>query len=465
MQIKSFVAVAALALTVKAEQELTVGKGGALDFSKHGGVAVAARGVPEANQAAHGPVAFGGAMDFSKPSKSQNKRQNPYESRSTTCTEEDLPWIPEWTPGASVVGEVQETSEAVSAVPTSSVLQKGQVASTSSHPAAVTSLPSVAGVSTATPVFTTSGISTFPAIPMSSHASGDAGHFTSANGTGVSAHPTVRPSGVSSHASAPSSSSTLVVIPSRSSTPIAIPSSPITHATSATTPIPKVQGSSTPASAPVSTKTGAHPVTSTPGAAVTSAPVIVGSGTHGPLTFKIVNSMADSITISYQLGTYSPATGGATTVASSLIGPSATTGVFAKETTVVAPVGWAGRMTIGKAGALLDYRGTKIEGNNGFNGADPHADPDPDVDVSYVDGYSVPASCSCGDVVLTGCNKELFDLGSKCTNLAGDKDHPVCVNDPRPIHGPANAFFAPCKAAAYTYDYDGKSPPKSCISV
>ena len=111
-------------------------------------------------------------------------------------------------------------------------------------------------------------------------------------------------------------------------------------------------------------------------------------------------------------------------------------------------------MTIGKAGGPLDYRGTKIEGNNGFDGADPNADPDPDVDVSYVDGYSVPASCSCGETVLSGCNKELWDLGNTCENEVGDEEHRVCVNDPRNIHGPASAFFAPCAAAAYTYDYN-----------
>jgi len=194
---------------------------------------------------------------------------------------------------------------------------------------------------------------------------------------------------------------------------------------------------------------------------VTPAPIAKRSAAAAlkqPLTFNIINSYPglQGVTISYQYGTYSnPALAGAaaTTVASALVG-NPTGGTFTSSTQVVAPFGWAGRMTIGKAGVAPDYRGTKIEGNNGFNGADPHADPDPDIDVSYVDGYSLPVTCSCGTTVVTGCNYELWDMGNACANIVGDAEHPICVNDPRNIHGPPTAFFAPCNASAYTYDYN-----------
>ena len=32
----------------------------------------------------------------------------------------------------------------------------------------------------------------------------------------------------------------------------------------------------------------------------------------------------------------------------------------------------------------------------------------PDIDVSYVDGYSVPITCASGDIAIPGCNVELF---------------------------------------------------------
>jgi len=33
-----------------------------------------------------------------------------------------------------------------------------------------------------------------------------------------------------------------------------------------------------------------------------------------------------------------------------------------------------------------------------------------DIDISYVDGYSVPITCSSGGITVTGCNIELFKL-------------------------------------------------------
>ena len=46
----------------------------------------------------------------------------------------------------------------------------------------------------------------------------------------------------------------------------------------------------------------------------------------------------------------------------------------------------------------------------------------PDVDVSYVDGYSVPITCSSQGVVVSGCNIPLFNAGNPCS----DMDNSTC---------------------------------------
>lgn len=70
-------------------------------------------------------------------------------------------------------------------------------------------------------------------------------------------------------------------------------------------------------------------------------------------------------------------------------------GILASSTRVPFPSNWAGRITIGKN---YDPRGSKIEAS--------FSPPNyvPDVDISYIDGYSVPISCSCSGVTVTGCN-------------------------------------------------------------
>ena len=73
-------------------------------------------------------------------------------------------------------------------------------------------------------------------------------------------------------------------------------------------------------------------------------------------------------------------------------------GTLSSSTQVLFPSGWAGRITIG---GNYDPKGSKIEAS--------YSSPNyvPDVDVSYVDGYSVPITCSCTGVAVTGCNGEL----------------------------------------------------------
>ena len=129
-------------------------------------------------------------------------------------------------------------------------------------------------------------------------------------------------------------------------------------------------------------------------------------------------------------------------------------------TEFVFPTGWAGRIAVGPN---FNSDGSKIEGS--FTGP-------PDIDVSYVDGYSVPITCSSEGAAFTGCNIELFKQpGINCTSLV---DGPLCLNSGRNLpDGPAPAFFAACIHAAYIYPNDnlanrGNLPSKAiscCIGA
>ena len=105
------------------------------------------------------------------------------------------------------------------------------------------------------------------------------------------------------------------------------------------------------------------------------------------------------------------------------------------------PTGWAGRVYVGPN---LNPDGSKIEGS--FTGP-------PDIDVSYVDGYSVPITCSSKGVAVTGCNIDLFKQPNiSCNNQV---DGPICLNSAQNIaDGPAPPFFVACAGAAYTYPND-----------
>ncbi|KAL8694381.1 MAG: hypothetical protein Q9218_000947 [Villophora microphyllina] len=109
-----------------------------------------------------------------------------------------------------------------------------------------------------------------------------------------------------------------------------------------------------------------------------------------------------------------------------------------------APAGWAGRVSVGK----VDHAdNSKIEGS--FYGAG-----NGDIDVSYVDGYSVPITCSVDGKVVSGCNVELFDRGCNAPDslsAGGSACHNAAQGVP---DGPASSMFAPCAGAAYTFPKD-----------
>ena len=110
------------------------------------------------------------------------------------------------------------------------------------------------------------------------------------------------------------------------------------------------------------------------------------------LTINVVNSFGAPLSIFYGSNAGGPSPVG-----------NPGSGTLTSSTQVLFPSGWAGRITIGKN---YDPKGSKIEAS--------FVSPNyvPDVDVSYVDGYSIPISCSCSGVAVTGCNGRLFPIVS-----------------------------------------------------
>ena len=112
--------------------------------------------------------------------------------------------------------------------------------------------------------------------------------------------------------------------------------------------------------------------------------------------------------------------------------------------TVTLSSGWAGRFALNPSGVPAGNQdGTKIEGSissgTGF------------WDISLVDGYTVPITCTCDSETtpFIGCNIDLFKQSAKCPSPNGDK---LCENPARSKNtGPADPWFAACKDADYTY--------------
>ncbi|KAL9603143.1 MAG: hypothetical protein Q9219_001346 [cf. Caloplaca sp. 3 TL-2023] len=159
----------------------------------------------------------------------------------------------------------------------------------------------------------------------------------------------------------------------------------------------------------------------------------------GDLTIAITNNYGQDLTMSFLNNAGFPGLRG---------DPQTTTLVAGASTSYAAPSGWAGRINVGK----IDHvDNSKIEGS--FYGAG-----NGDIDISYVDGYSVPITCSVGGQVVSGCNSELFNQGcnSPDTLTPGPDGSPaVCSNGARSSDwGPPSGFFAPCAGAAYTFPKD-----------
>ncbi|KAK3690547.1 hypothetical protein B0T22DRAFT_491740 [Podospora appendiculata] len=88
------------------------------------------------------------------------------------------------------------------------------------------------------------------------------------------------------------------------------------------------------------------------------------------------------------------------------------------------------------------------------NGAFPVSD----IDVSYVDGFSFPIMCYCGDdgSYMSGCDKPLWSMNPCPTNNGlGSCKNPKRDDDARNVT--PDPFFAPCQGLAYTYPMDSEA--------
>ena len=158
----------------------------------------------------------------------------------------------------------------------------------------------------------------------------------------------------------------------------------------------------------------------------------------GVLTISVTNSYGAPLSLSY--ASNAPADG--TPVPPPIGDPTPAVLTPGAATAIVYPTGWAGRISVGKVNTA---QGSKIEGSTtGSN----------DVDVSYVDGYTVPITCSSAGLPVTGCNIELFRQGIACDGNLLDGGT-TCQNPKQgQPYGPASPFFAACAGAAYTYPQD-----------
>ena len=148
------------------------------------------------------------------------------------------------------------------------------------------------------------------------------------------------------------------------------------------------------------------------------------------MTIAITNHYGLGLSLSFGLDASSPPPYG---------NPLPTVLPNSSSTQYIYPDGWAGNVAIGPN---LNPDGSKIEGS--------FINSSVDIDVSYVDGFTVPITCSSEGEAFTGCNLDLFK--AVCEN---EVDGPVCLNPARYMaYGPPTPFFAPCAGAAYTFPHD-----------
>ena len=174
-----------------------------------------------------------------------------------------------------------------------------------------------------------------------------------------------------------------------------------------------------------SAEANTQPTATVQAAQVTTAAAVVDVAGAGVMTIDITNNWAKPLSISYLNNAGSPSAIGAPDGAP-----------LGTKTQIVYPTGWAGRIYVGDT---INSADSKIEGST--TGAN-------DIDVSYVDGYSVPITCSVGNTAVTGCNIDLWAVSGPCDNAVGDQS--VCLNPMQGVaNGPATPWFLPCQGAAY----------------
>ncbi len=105
------------------------------------------------------------------------------------------------------------------------------------------------------------------------------------------------------------------------------------------------------------------------------------------------------------------------------------------------PTEWAGRVYVS---SNLNFDDSKIEDSYTSS---------PDINVSYVNDYSVFITCSFEDTAVFDCNVDLFKQSSISCN--DQVDDPVCLNFAQNIVNElTSSFFAVCARTVYIYSND-----------
>lgn len=179
----------------------------------------------------------------------------------------------------------------------------------------------------------------------------------------------------------------------------------------------------------VQTSSSQAPVTTpTP----TSAPAVVNQGSPDSFTIAITNLYDSPVSLALGSNDPGPKPDG---------NPQATVLGKGSATTYTFPTGWAGRISVGKT---LCGSNSLIEAS--FPGEEWNS-----LDVSYVDGYSVPITCSNNGQAVTGCTVDLWNQGNTCSSPI---DNGAACHNSAGDNGPAIQFFKPCEGAAYTFPTD-----------
>ncbi|KAJ0103844.1 hypothetical protein J7T55_002176 [Diaporthe amygdali] len=159
-------------------------------------------------------------------------------------------------------------------------------------------------------------------------------------------------------------------------------------------------------------------------------------------TFTVINKHTANISTSHQCGA------GAPTAVSGFVGE----GTMAPNASsaFAVPWNWTGNVAVIDAAYSLTGDVSLIEANYVQTWTSQVAVVD--VDISYVNGFTLPIICSCDGKVVTGCIKDLFALGD-CPKM---DDQNACINPERGdnVTNTAATFFQPCQGEAYTFPND-----------
>lgn len=301
---------------------------------------------------------------------------------------------------------------------------------------------SVYVTSTAEPVFVTvtrhRGSKDQPAAAASSSPS-EAAPAASSQSSSPSLPPSSTPLIIQTSVTPPSSSATEAPVQTPEQKKISLASitpgtAPTINSSATTGSILSVIPSSIPSLTPSATKEivqKSPSQTPLPTPIPTSTPAVY-KGNPDSFTIAITNLYGAPLSLAFGSNDPGPKPDG---------NPEATVIGKASATTYTFPTGWAGRISVGKS----------ISGSNSLIEASFPGEQWNSIDVSYVDGYSVPMTCSNNGQAVTGCNLDLWKQGTTC---ASPVDDGTACHNTAGDYGPAIQFFKPCEGVAYTYPKD-----------